>query len=105
MNIETLNHKPILKAMFKDRMITANEAKRIVANLLNTNLAPSHPLVGIARSLPAHQENGEKITLEALSEWFAKSVGVDYFYIDPLNIDIAAVTKVIASDYAKRHGF
>jgi general secretion pathway protein E len=105
MSIEKLNHKSILKAMFKDRMISVDEAKRIDANLLNVNPAPGHPLIGIARSLPSHQESGEKITLESLCEWFANSVGVEYFYIDPLNIDIAAVTKVIASDYAKRHGF
>lgn len=86
-------------------MISVTEAKRIDANLLNVNPAPSHALVGIARSLPTHQTSGEKITLEPLCEWFAKSISVDYFYIDPLNIDIAAVTKVIASDYAKRHGF
>ncbi len=105
MSLEKLNHKSILKAMFKAGMISVAEAKRIDANLLNVNPAPSHPLVGIARSLPSHQETGEKITLEPLCEWFAKSISVDYFYIDPLNIDIAAVTKVIASDYAKRHGF
>ena len=105
MSIERLNHKSILKAMFKDRMISVSEAKRIDANLLNATPAPSHPLVGIARSLPSHIETGKSITLEPLCEWFAQNVDVDYFYIDPLNIDIASVTKVIASDYAKRHGF
>ena len=64
MSIEKLNHKSILKAMFKADMISVTEAKRIDANLLNVNPAPSHPLVGIARSLPSHQETGEKITLE-----------------------------------------
>lgn len=105
MSIEKLHHKPILKAMFKDRMITVAEAKRIDANLLNANPAPSHPLIGIARSLPSHQETGKNITLEPLCEWFANALDIEYFYIDPLNIDIAAVTKVIASEYAKRHGF
>jgi len=105
MSMEKLNHKSILKAMFKDRMITVNEAKRIDANLLSANPSPSHPLVGIARSLPTHKETGKSITLEPLCEWFAEAIDVKYFFIDPLNIDIAAVTKVIAADYAKRHGF
>jgi general secretion pathway protein E len=105
MNIDKLNHKSILKAMFKDGMVSVNEAKRIDTNLLNANPAPSHPLIGIARGLPIHQETGQKISLEPLCEWFAGKVAVQYFYIDPLNIDIAAVTKVIASDFAKRHGF
>ena len=105
MSIEKLNHKSILKAMFKDRMISVDEAKRVDVNLNNANPTPSHPLVGIARSLPSHKETGQSITLEPLCEWFAKTIDVEYFYIDPLKIDIASVTKVIASDYAKRHGF
>ncbi len=105
MSIQKLNHKSILKAMFKDGMISVREAKRIDANLFDNQSTPSHPLVGIARCLPAHQETGKNIALETLCEWFAKELDLEYFYIDPLNIDIAAVTKVIASEYAKRHGF
>jgi len=105
MSIEKLNHKSILKAMFKDRMISVSEAKRIDTNLLNANPAPNHPLTGIARSLPSHLETGANITLEPLCEWFSKKLGLEYFFIDPLNIDIGAVTTVIASEYAKRHGF
>ena len=104
MNIEKLNHKSILKAMFKDRMISAAEAKRIDANLFNDKSGLVHPIVGIARSLPEHLETNEKILLEPLCEWFSDHIGIEFFYIDPLNIDIDTVTKVIASDYAKRHG-
>ncbi len=105
MSIEKLNHKSILKAMFKDRLISAGEAKRIDANLINDTTGLVHPLVGISRSLPERIETGQKILLEPLCEWFAEQLGVAYFNIDPLNIDIGSVTSVIASDYAKRHGF
>jgi len=104
MSIEKLNHKSILKAMFKDRMISAAEAKRIDANLFNDKSGLVHPIVGISRSLPERLETGERILLEPLCEWFSEHIGIDYYYIDPLNIDIDTVTKVIASDYAKRHG-
>ena len=104
MSIEKLNHKSILKAMFKDRMISAAEAKRIDANLFSDKSDLVHPLAAIARCLPESLETAEKILLEPLCEWFSEQVSIDYFYIDPLNIDIDTVTKVIASDYAKRHG-
>jgi general secretion pathway protein E len=105
MSIERLNHKAILKAMFKSGLINVGEAKRIDSNLEDSANNASHPLVGIARSLPSHQTTGDRITLEYLSEWFANEVGVEYFYIDPLKIDIASVTTVVAAQFAKNNGF
>lgn len=105
MNIERLNHKAILKAMFKDGLINAGEAKRIDSNLQEAINQASHPLIGIARSLPSNQRTGDRITLEFLSEWFAGQVGVEYFYIDPLKVDIASVTTVVAAQFAKKNGF
>jgi len=104
MSIDKLNHKSILKAMFKDQWISASEAKRIDSNLMELNTESSHPLIGIARNLPAHQKTGDKITLEALCEWFSEKIDVPYFVIDPLNIDIGAVTQVVAPQYAKQNG-
>jgi len=104
MKIDQLNHKSILKALFKDQMISATEAKRIDRNLADTGDTNIHPLVGIARNLPTHAQSGDKITIEPLSEWFANACDVPYFFIDPLKIDIGAVTKVVAPQYAKIHG-
>lgn len=103
--IDKLTHKSILKAMFKDDMITVAEAKRIDANLMDPNGKESHPITGIAKSLPQHRETGERINLETLCEWFAEQVDVNYFAIDPLKIDIASVTQVVAPQYARNHGF
>jgi general secretion pathway protein E len=45
---------------------------------------------------------GKVITLEMLTEWLAKRVGLDYLHIDPLKIDFGAVTEVMSSQYASR---
>ena len=45
---------------------------------------------------------GKVITLELLTEWLAKRVGLDYLHIDPLKIDFGAVTEVMSSQYASR---
>ena len=105
MSIERLTHKAILKAMFKSGLISVGEAKRIDSNLHDAVNRASHPLIGIARSLPSHQTSGDRITLEFLCEWFAKKVNVDYLYIDPLKVDIASVTSVVAAQFAKNNGF
>ncbi len=102
--IERLTHKSILKALFKDQMISVNEAKRIDKNLSESSAAYSHPLLGIARSLPSHAQTGNHLTLEELCEWFARTLDLEYFHIDPLNIDIGAVTQVMAPQYAKQNG-
>ena len=42
------------------------------------------------------------LTLEPLTEWLAKRVGLEYRHIDPLKIDFSAVTEVMSSSYAAR---
>src|SRR5437588_9342446 len=62
-----------------------------------------HPLVIVADQKWRHgASSGKPLTLEALTEWLAKRVGMDYLHIDPLKIDFAAVTEVMSSAYATR---
>lgn len=87
--------------MFLDKQISASEAKRIDANIGDSS---KNPLIAIASNLPNRFQTKEKINLEQLCEWFADQCGLDYYNIDPLNIDIAAVTEVVSAQYAKTHG-
>ena len=62
-----------------------------------------HPLVVLAaqkwRGLhPPHRA----LNLDVLTEWMAGWSGHDYFHIDPLKVDFAAVTEVVSSAYANR---
>lgn len=43
-----------------------------------------------------------KIDLDFLSRWLAQKTGLPWLRIDPLKIDVAAVTAVISAAYAKR---
>ncbi len=42
------------------------------------------------------------LTLDALAEWLAQRVGLDYLHIDPLKINFSVVTEVMSSAYASR---
>jgi len=44
----------------------------------------------------------KKFTQEKLSEWLAAKVGLPLFYIDPLKIDVTAVTSICTQPYAER---
>ncbi|MFN6960815.1 MAG: GspE/PulE family protein, partial [Rhodocyclaceae bacterium] len=62
-----------------------------------------HPLMVIAEQRwkspkPPHR----LLDLEALTEWLAGWVGLPYYHIDPLKVNLAAVTDVMSSAYASR---
>src|SRR5438045_3906448 len=60
-----------------------------------------HPLVIVAEQKWRHP-NSKPLSLELLTEWLAKRVGMEYMHIDPLKIDFAGVTEVMSSAYATR---
>lgn len=51
-----------------------------------------------------HATTEAKLNLEQLCEWYASYCDIDFYHIDPLNIDIASVTSVVAPDYARKNG-
>jgi general secretion pathway protein E len=64
-----------------------------------------HPLVAVAGQnwkslLPPHKA----LHQDALTEWLAGCVGLEYFHIDPLKIDFSVVTDIMSHDYATRFG-
>src|SRR5213083_1783224 len=59
-----------------------------------------HPLAIVADQ--KWKKGNALLTLDALAEWLAKRVGLEYRHIDPLKIDFAAVTEVMSSAYATR---
>ena len=104
MSITKFHHKSILKKMLTEKLISSSEAKRIDANIGASNKVGEHPLLGISSSLPAHIKTKKIISLENLCEWFATQIKIEYFLIDPLNIDIGSVANIVAPQYAKKHG-
>ncbi len=43
------------------------------------------------------------MTLEWLVEWLAGKLGIPYLHIDPLKIDLGAVTATMSNAYAERY--
>jgi general secretion pathway protein E len=96
----TLNE--LLEALVADGMVgrVDADALRNERRLLRND---AHPLVVVAdrgwKSLaPPHKP----LTLEALTEWLAGRVHLEYLHIDPLKIDFTAVTEVVSNAYASR---
>jgi len=64
-----------------------------------------HPLVAIAgQNWKSLLPPNKALNQDALTEWLAKRVGLEYFHIDPLKIDFSIVTDIMSNDYAARFG-
>ena len=96
-----LRLEDIVKLMIADGLILPADGER-VARARTQRF--EHPLELIAdhklRSLkPPHAT----LVLEALVEWLAGKLGVPYRHIDPLKVELAAVTATMTNAYAERY--
>jgi general secretion pathway protein E len=76
------------------------------ADVLKRNMSAGdrNPLTVIAeRHFSSAQPPNGMLTLDVLSQWLAARVGLPYHTIDPLRIDVAAVTGVMSYAYARRY--
>ncbi|KFE45940.1 GspE/PulE family protein [Pseudomonas syringae] len=63
-----------------------------------------HPLEFIAaQQLDDLKRPGRKLDLETLTTWLAQQSGQPYMRIDPLKINVAAVTPLMSYAFAQRH--
>lgn len=63
-----------------------------------------HPLEFLAaQQLNDLQRPGKKLDLETLTVWLAEQAGQPYLRLDPLKIDVAAVTPLMSYAFAQRH--
>jgi len=102
---QVLDLKSLLDELVTDGLVNKEEADRIGSVTRQTGHHPEqHPLAIIAsqkwHSLKAPHS---VLNLEALTSWLAGKVGLPYFHIDPLKIDVTSVTGVMSHAYATRY--
>jgi general secretion pathway protein E len=90
----------ILKLMAADGLVSRAEADKLARARTKQY---DHPLELVAAQ---HWKSGKaphaSMTLEWLVEWLAGKLGVPYRHIDPLKIDLTAVTATMSNAYAER---
>jgi general secretion pathway protein E len=92
----------LLDWLVADGMVEAGVADKLKAER-RLHGGKIHPLVVIAdQKWRAPQTPGRVLGLEALTEWLAARLGMDYLHIDPLRIDFTGVAEVMSSAYAGR---
>src|SRR5881227_3024640 len=91
----------ILKLMVADGLVARAAADELARS---RTLRFDHPLEAIAdRKWKSGEPPHKTMTLEWLVEWLAGKLGVPYRHIDPLKIDLGAVTATMTNAYAARY--
>ncbi len=63
-----------------------------------------HPIIMLSQQGWEDQKHpGKQLDVETLSQWLAERASLPYFRIDPLKIDVTAVTAVTSHAYALRY--
>ncbi len=92
----------VLQGLVADGVVPKADADKLVADR-RLHRGDHHPLVVIADQKWRSRKPPQKLlSLEWLTEWLAGQTGMEYFHIDPLKINFAAVTEVMSNHYARR---
>jgi len=90
----------ILKLMVADGLIARADADKLARS---RTLRFEHPLEAIAdQKWKSVRAPHKLMTLEWLVEWLAGKLDIPYFHIDPLKVDLGAVTATMSNAYAER---
>ena len=94
-----------LAALVADGLITEEDVKRVRADVRTARgRTELHPLVLVSNLKLADARKPDKpLSLEVLTEWLAQRAALPYVKIDPMKIDVAAVTQVVSHAYANRY--
>jgi len=105
-NIEPDRHlslHQLMQMLVSDSRLQQSDVDSFMAPGRNARL-DIHPLVIIAeREWQDQQAAGKLLTLDVLLQWLASRSKLSFFRIDPLKVDVTAVTAVTSSAYASRH--
>ena len=94
----------VLRDLVVDGVIGKAEAANLASAHRSRDEALLHPLEIIAAKQLQQKSDGTPLTLELLTRWLAEKAKLKLAHIDPLKINVPAVTSVMSFAYAKRYG-
>lgn len=95
--------RDVLEQLSEDNYISRESFDELKLASKNSSL-DIHPLILISQQeWPDPNNNKKLLSLEKLTEWLANRSQLEYFRIDPLKVDVTAVTEIMSSAYANRY--
>jgi len=86
----------ILTWLEGDGMVVADNAHMVRMLAGGKAFKDKHPLEIIAERHWIDEKTSRPLTLDVLTGWFARRVGLPYLRIDPLKVDVTQVTEVMS---------
>src|SRR5688572_30766414 len=100
-----LQLREVVDWLVEDGLVEPAVGARILDEARFVRGTPKHPLTVLGESrLRSKKPPSPFITPETLTEWLAARLKIPAYRIDPLKIDLKAVTQVMSSDYAQKRG-
>ena len=101
--LDSLDVRGLLEELVADGYMSKSDARRILMVSRAKDLTRIHPLVAIIEQRPQDlRQSGRTLSLEDLVSWLAEKTGMTYERIDPLKLDVTALTNVISYAYASK---
>ena len=94
----------LLKELVRDGLLTQTDANSMAAQQRGAEQAKLHPLDTIATRQCCHAETSEVLSIERLCQWLASRAELEFVVLDPLKINVPAVTAEMSFAYAQRYG-
>jgi general secretion pathway protein E len=96
----------VLAELRSDGLVSRPQFDQLVFAAQRHGAEETHPLVTVAeQGWTSSGKPPVKLDLEQLTRWLADKAGLPYLRIDPLKIDVGAVTEVVSLAYASRFHF
>jgi general secretion pathway protein E len=102
---EQLMEQPLtLASLALDLKADGRLSGKDLARVRNVSVGSIHPLVYLAeQKLDDPSRPGKALNMEALLAWLGKKSGQGVYPIDPLKINLGAITEVMSRAFAQRH--
>lgn len=97
-----LTFRGVLEDLLEDGLLDQQAFQQGLAQPKDAAMLKLHPLNQIAELKLVCQQGGV-VDIDLLLSWLAKRTGQTVFHIDPLKINVPAVTEVMSFEFAKRH--
>jgi general secretion pathway protein E len=100
-----LHLREVLEWMVEDGMLDAANANKLLQDARQALRQTRHPVITIGEArLRMAKPPHTPLTPQVVTEWLASKLRMPFYHIDPLKIDLNAVTQVMSSDYAQKRG-
>jgi general secretion pathway protein E len=94
--------REVVDGLVEDGLIGSQDGEKVMHDQRSVR-SDAHPVAIVAAAkIKALIPPLRNLDIERLTEWLAGRVAVPYYHIDPLKIDLRAVTNVMSSDYAAK---